>query len=82
MKKFFIIFSGLVVSVLIGVALLEIWLRIFPSLIPIELLVHFRKEPRAEIAQRRHLPTEDDTVLLNRDDGGPHTSLDLQTICC
>ncbi|MFQ5545395.1 MAG: hypothetical protein ACE5FE_05380 [Acidiferrobacterales bacterium] len=71
MKKCFRIFSKVIVSLLIVFAFLEIGLRIFPSLIPIEFLIKFQEELRAEIAKRRHLPTRDDIVLLDRDDGGP-----------
>ena len=64
-------FSGAVLSVLIAFVLLEIGLRVFPSVIPIRFLVDFQAELRTEIAQRRHLPTRRDVTFLDRDDDGP-----------
>ncbi len=71
MKKFFSISLKVFLSLLFTFALIEIGLRLFPSVIPIELLYRFHEVPRAEIAHRLNLPTKDDTILIERDDGGP-----------
>lgn len=72
MKQVLIFLSKLLISVLFTLLLLEIGLRLFSELIPLDLLIHFDERPRAEIARKRGLPTKKwDTVLLERDDGGP-----------
>jgi hypothetical protein len=70
-KKFFSILFKALITFLIVFGFLELGLRIFPNLIPIELLVNFQERLRVEIARRRHLPTVEDTVPIDRDDGGP-----------
>ncbi|RMF00543.1 MAG: hypothetical protein D6768_12560 [Chloroflexi bacterium] len=61
----------LLFSVLLTLALIEVGLRLFPMVIPLELLVNFEQTPRAQIARRLGLPTKWDTVTLPRDDNGP-----------
>ena len=59
-------------SLVYAFVLFEIGLRLFPGLIPLNLLILFNEGPRVEIARRRELPTKDwDTVVVERDDGGP-----------
>jgi hypothetical protein len=71
-KKFSAISAKLLMSLLLTFLLIEIGLRLFPGFIPLDLLVLFSDEPKAQIARRRGLPTKKwDTVLLERDDGGP-----------
>jgi hypothetical protein len=71
MAKIFVFLSKVFFSILFTLVLLEIGLRIFPDVIPLDLLIHFDKKPRAEIARNRGLPTRWDVVLVERDDGGP-----------
>ena len=71
LKGGFRITATVMVGVLIFVLLLEVALRIIPALIPERLLAEFRPELRSEIAQRRGLPTLEETVLIHRDDFGP-----------
>ena len=71
MKKVLIIFGKVSAVILIAFVLLEIGLRLFPKVIPVKLLVEFREELRADIAQRLDLMTIHDTVVLDRNDGGP-----------
>lgn len=66
MRRFLVVGA---VNVLAIALLLEITLRLFPALIPHPLLYFFEPDLRAEIAQGK-LPTVNDTVLLDRDDGG------------
>lgn len=59
-------------SILLTFLFLEIGLRLFPDVIPLNLLIYFNEGPRAIIAHGRGLPVEKiDTILLERDDGGP-----------
>jgi hypothetical protein len=71
MKRLFTFSFKLFTSLLLTLFLLEIGLRLFPGVIPLDLLVLFAEKPRAEIAHGQGLLTRQDTVLLNRDDGGP-----------
>ena len=54
-----------------AVILLELALYFLPGLIPLAILADFHPDLRAVIAERRHLPALSDTILLERDDGGP-----------
>jgi lysophospholipase L1-like esterase len=60
---------------LISIALfgltLEIGLRLFPQAIPLSVLLRFDPALRSVIAARRDLARRADTVVLERDDGGP-----------
>ena len=58
-------------AAVIFIALVEILLRVGPSLIPDGHLAEFRSELRAEIAGRLGLPSLADTIVISRDDGGP-----------
>jgi hypothetical protein len=49
---------------------LEVALRVAPVLIPTHALLHFEPELRSRIAKGR-FSTRDETVVLERDDGGP-----------
>ena len=72
MKKFLGFIFKLFLSLLFTLILIELGLRLFPSVIPLDLLVFFHPEPKAQIAHSRGLPTRGwDTVPLERDDGGP-----------
>lgn len=62
-------------SILLTLLLLEVALRLFPSLIPPPVLVGFNKELRGKVANRLNLPTRGDAVFLDRDDGGPPLSI-------
>ena len=55
----------------LGVVLMEAGLRLFPGLIPLQLLEKFQPELRAPIAKRRNLPTRGNVIFPPRDDGGP-----------
>lgn len=63
--------ASLLAAALIFLFLMEVGLRIAPSLVPDRLLADFHQVPRAEIAGRRGLPTLSQTVLIGRDDNGP-----------
>ncbi|MBI3798675.1 MAG: hypothetical protein HY268_17130 [Deltaproteobacteria bacterium] len=56
-------------NLLITLLLLEIGLRLFPRLIPHQLLFYFEPVLRGQLAEGR-FPTINDTVALDRDDGG------------
>lgn len=71
MKKLFSFSLKLLMSILFTLLLIEIGLRLWPGLIPLDLLVRFHEDPRAQIARRRGLPAKEDTIVLDRDDGGP-----------
>lgn len=62
--------SGLAV-----IALMECALRLFPAVIPVTLLWRFDETLRSAIARRMDLPTKANTVILERDDGGPPLAL-------
>lgn len=57
------------INLLITGVLLEGALRLFPSTIPANLLVHFEPKLRSKIAAGR-FPTAEDAVAFERDDGG------------
>jgi len=59
------------VFTLITLAFLEAALRIVPAAIPTSLLKRFEPGIRSGIAQRRGLPHEGQTYLVERSDGGP-----------
>jgi hypothetical protein len=59
------------VAVVIFLVALELGLRVAPVAIPLEILEQFEPELRSAIAERRKLTTKKDTVLVDRDDGGP-----------
>jgi hypothetical protein len=71
MKSFVPFLFKLLLSSLFTVTLIEIGLRLFPAVVPLNLLVFFFEQPRTEIAQRLGLATRANTILLERDDGGP-----------
>jgi len=71
MKKVLTFLVKLLLSALFTLALIEAGLRLFPQIVPLELLIYFAEDPRAEIAYRRNLPTKWGTVVVERDDGGP-----------
>ena len=50
--------------------LLEMTLRIFPTIIPGVILIHFEPNMRGKIAKGR-FKTQDQVLTLDRDDGGP-----------
>jgi hypothetical protein len=63
------------VVIAITFAGLEAGFRLFPELIPDDLLQRFQNDLRTEIAVRRYLPNETQTWALERDDGGPPIKL-------
>ncbi len=71
MRKIFAFLAKLFFSLLFTLVLIEGGLRLLPQVVPLELLIYFADTPRGEIAQRRHLPTQWGTVVVERDDGGP-----------
>jgi hypothetical protein len=71
MRKISTFLAKLFFSLLFTLVLIEGGLRLFPQVVPLELLIYFADTPRGEIAQRRHLPTQWGTVVVERDDGGP-----------
>ncbi|MEW5960200.1 MAG: SGNH/GDSL hydrolase family protein [Chloroflexota bacterium] len=71
MKKILSTLSGLLLSLAFTLLLIEAGLRFFPKVIPLDLLIQFNDKPRTEIARRVGLKTKGETILLNRDDGGP-----------
>ena len=70
-KKFVSIFASLILATILFVALLELSLRLVPVVIPEAVLMGFNEAARADIAERRNLPSISDTILVSRDDGGP-----------
>jgi hypothetical protein len=62
---------AVLVTAAIVMAAVEIGLRIFPSLVPELLLVHFQQHVRQEIASAQGLTTVSMVRPLPRDDGGP-----------
>lgn len=62
--------AGLV-SLVVFTGALEVALRAVPAAVPLALLEHFEPQMRASIAEQRKLTTREDTVLLERTDGGP-----------
>ena len=58
------------VNLLLTVGLIEGALRLFPTIIPANLLVHFEPELRSKLAAGR-FPTAEDALVFERDDGGP-----------
>jgi hypothetical protein len=71
MKKMASAMAIIVFNVFAITVMLEVALRLFPALIPLDRLVVFDPGLRSEIASRRGLPTLSETELLPRDDGGP-----------
>lgn len=71
MGKIFSFLFKLTFSLLFTLLLIEMGLRLLPQVVPLPLLVYFAEQPRTEIAQRRSLPTQWGTTVLERDDGGP-----------
>jgi lysophospholipase L1-like esterase len=61
----------LLVILVVTFAGVEAGLRFAPGIIPLNLLINFSADARAEIAERRNLATERHTVQVARDDGGP-----------
>jgi hypothetical protein len=60
----------LLFSVLVFLVFLEVLFRLVPALIPTNALLHFEPALRSSIAKGR-FSTHDETILLDRDDGGP-----------
>ncbi|MDP3727536.1 MAG: GDSL-type esterase/lipase family protein [bacterium] len=58
-------------AALMVAVLLEIFLRLFPGLMPLSLLVNFQENLRQEIARRAGLPAAANTLPVKRDDNGP-----------
>jgi hypothetical protein len=71
MKQIFSLLTKLTLSLIFTLALIELGLRVLPQVLPLPLLIYFAEQPRTEIAQRRNLPTQWGTVVVERDDGGP-----------
>jgi hypothetical protein len=61
----------LLVILIVTSAGVEAGLRFAPGFIPLNFLINFSADTRAEIAERRDLATERHTVQVARDDGGP-----------
>ena len=74
MKKIVTFSLKVFASIICTLLLLEFGLRLFPNVIPPRLLIHFEPALRGKIASGR-FPTFDDTVIFNRDDGGPELRL-------
>jgi hypothetical protein len=62
---------ALLIPLAILVAGVELSLRVLPQVIPLTLLQHFQPDLRARIAEARDLPTRNDAIAMDRDDGGP-----------
>lgn len=58
------------INVLLLVFVLEVVLRMSPSIVPAFVLVHFNENIRSGAAKGRYI-TKDDVTLIKRDDGGP-----------
>jgi hypothetical protein len=72
MKKVLAFLAKLLFSLIFSLVLIEVGLRLFPTLISLDFLIYFNEETRTAIARSRGLPTRTwDTVLLERDDQGP-----------
>lgn len=54
---------------------LEVALRLAPGAIPLGILKEFEPALRAKIASRRKLQTKENTIRMQRDDGGPPTGM-------
>jgi lysophospholipase L1-like esterase len=54
---------------------LELALRFVPGAIPLGVLKEFEPGLRTKIASRRKLQTKEDTIPMQRDDGGPPTGM-------
>ena len=65
-----LVFSSVFIAFLTAV-LLEVGLRIAPSLIPMFLLIHFNEDLQSEIAFRLDYPSKSNHKTIPRDDGGP-----------
>lgn len=76
MKNLFVFSGKLLLSLAFTFFLIEAGLQLFPTLVPIDLLVYFNETPRTKIARSQGLPTKEwDTIVLARDDGGPELRL-------
>jgi len=62
---------SLMIPLAILVAGVEFSLRLLPQVIPLPLLQHFQPDLRTRIAEARDLPTRNDAIAMERDDGGP-----------
>src|SRR3989338_8965440 len=71
MKRTFGIVGEVAAAVIIVAVLLEMFLRLFPGLVPLSLLVNFQENLRQEIARRAGLPAAANTLPVKRDDNGP-----------
>jgi hypothetical protein len=71
MRNLFSFLAKLLFSLVFPLVLIEGGMRLFPQVVPLEFLIYFAENPRAEIANRRNLPTTWGTVVVERDDGGP-----------
>lgn len=67
-KSIIIILS---INILISFIVLELFLRLFPQFIPLEILGDFEPKMRAKIAKARMLPSLSMMNELQRDDDGP-----------
>ncbi len=70
MRKNFVRLLEATGIIVVTACLMELALRTFPSVIPPSLLIQFHPKVRTEAAKGRFL-THDETVRLERDDGGP-----------
>jgi hypothetical protein len=77
MRNLFSFLAKLLFSLVYTLVLIEGGMRLFPQVVPLELLIYFAENPRAEIANRRNLPTTWGTVVVERDDGGPELDKSL-----
>ena len=72
MRRLFSFGVKLFFSLIFTFALIEVGLRLFPPVIPLDLLLLFNEQPRTQIATSQGLPTKNlNTIALERDDGGP-----------
>jgi hypothetical protein len=62
---------GVLVALALFVGLFEVALRVAPGVIPLQLLRHFPTSLRSDIAGRRGLPTREQMVRIQPEDGGP-----------
>src|SRR5437773_11260722 len=69
LKRLTVLSLKVLIAALVPLLLLEITLRIVPSLVPPAVLIHFEPRVRKEIARGR-LPTKSETVNFERTDGG------------
>jgi len=69
--------AGCITALALALGTLECGLRVAPAAVPTSLLKRFERKVRIEIAERRGLPNETQTYVLERDDGGPPLQLFL-----